>query len=387
MLSRCRPIALAVLGAVFLVASPAPAEAAETASSELVIITEGDVTEGDLYATGVRVLIEGTVDGDLIAFAAEDITVTGQVTGSILGVAPVVQIDGQVGDSVRVSANELGVTGAIEGDLVGAVVSADLAPTSSVGGDALLWAWEVTAAGTIGGDLKGTQRRLDLEGTVTGDVDVTVRHLAVSGPLSVGGDFGYRSPTEAEGMDQLTLGGVVVHKFPTPPNVRVRALGLVARVLAILALVATALLIAWGWPTRTRRAGDIVRSQPIKSWGNGALVMLSPLLLGGLAALVAGLTPASASLPLLVIFVPLVLISAGIVLVLSLVAGIPAALALGEALPGEFGMFGSLLLGAAVVGLLWLVPIVGWLVVVLALPLGLGAWMLSFRAAQAPAEG
>jgi hypothetical protein len=188
-------------------------------------------------------------------------------------------------------------------------------------------------------------------------------------------------------MDQLTLGGVVVHKFPTPPNVRVRALGLVARVLAILALVATALLIAWGWPTRTRRAGDIVRSQPIKSWGNGALVMLSPLLLGGLAALVAGLTPASASLPLLVIFVPLVLISAGIVLVLSLVAGIPAALALGEALPGEFGKFGSLLLGAAVVGLLWLVPIVGWLVVVLALPLGLGAWMLSFRAAQAPAEG
>ncbi len=386
--SRFRSLTVPVFGAIFFLAWASPALAAETASSELVIITEGETTEGDLYAAGVRVLIEGTVDGDLIAFAAEDVTITGEVTGSVLAVAPVVDIDGEVAGSVRVTANDLGVTGTISRDLVGAVFSAVLDPTSEVGGDVLLWALNVSAGGAIGGDLGGTQRRLELEGNVGGDVDVTVGRLTVTGPLRVEGDLGYRSGAEASGLDAAEVGGVVVHKSPVAPNIRVRALGMVARVLTIVALTTIAMLVAWGWPVRTRRAADRVSSQVFRSWGNGALLMLSPLLLGGVAALIAGLAPASASLPLLAIFVPLVLVSLGVVLILSLVAGIPAVLVIGEILGRRrWGMYGSILFGSLVVGIVWLIPVLGWLVVVLVLPIGLGAWMLSFRSEEgAPVE-
>ncbi|MGH8915403.1 MAG: hypothetical protein ACRDZM_12915 [Acidimicrobiia bacterium] len=382
--SLCRQTLFAGLTVLLVVGLSTPARAAETAASELVIITADDDVEGDLYAAGVRVIIEGVVDGDLVAFAAEEIVVSGVVTGSVLAVAPRVELSGEVGEAARVSGNDLDVSGSVGTDLVGAVVSANLDPGSSVAGDLLLWAVNATSAGNVGGNLGGSQRSLEVEGAVGGDVDVSVRSLVVTGPLEVTGDLGYRSTNRAEGLDEATIGGVLVHRAPLPPNIRVRALALLSRLLVVLGLTIGAVLVAWSWPRRTRRAAAIARKQLVRSWGYGAPVMFSPLLLAGLAALLVGLAPATGSLPLLAIFVPLVLVSAVIVLALSLVAGVPAVLALGESLPGHFALYGSILLGSLVLGLAWAIPLAGWLVPLLVLPLGVGAWMLSFRAEPEP---
>ena len=367
------------IAGIFILAGTSPARAAETAASEIVIIPVGDTVTGDLYAAGSRVVVEGTIEGDLIAFAAEEVVISGEVTGSVLAVAPTVTVGGEVAGSVRFTANRVAISGSIGGDLVGAALRVELSPESTIDGDVLVWAFRVAAAGTIGTDLEGTQRTLELAGSVGGDVDVSVNRLIVTGPLEVAGDLGYRSPSEAEGMDQATVGGVVAHKTPLPPNIRVRALGLLTRFLVVLGLTSAALLVAWGWPGRTESAGDRAKSNLWRALGRGALVILSPFILAGIAALIAGLVPASASLPLLAVFAPLILALAGLVLVLSLVAGVPAILALGRALPGERGLYGSVVAGSIVAGILWLIPYVGWLVPLLVLPIGLGSWMLSFQ--------
>jgi cytoskeletal protein CcmA (bactofilin family) len=344
-----------------------------------VIIPEGDSVDGDLYAVASRVAVEGVVDGDLIAFAAEEVVVSGEVTGSVIAVAPVVRVEGVVGGSVRVTSTRVEVSGSVEGDVVGGAVTVELSPESSIDGDVMVWAYRLTSAGMIGADLRGTQRVLELEGTVEGDVDVSVGRLVVTGPLEVGGDLGYRSAAEAEGLEQAEVSGVVAHKTPLPPNIRVRALGVLTRVLVVLGLTSAALLVGWGWPERTRLAGDRARARPWRSWWSGALIILSPFIVAGIAALIAGLTPASAFVPLLAIFAPLVIAMSGVVLVLMLVAGVPAVLAIGRALPGDRGLFGAILLGSAVAGFVWLLPYVGWLVPLVVLPLGLGAWVLAFR--------
>lgn len=370
---------IAGLSMLYLLAVVAPVSAAETASSELVIIREGDTLEGDFYATGVRIIIEGVINGDLTAFAAEEVTISGEVTGSVVAVAPTVTVSGDVGGALRTTANVLEVSGSVGSDLVAAAVGAGLRSGSVVGGDVVVWAVNLEAAGTIGSNLEGTQRTTRVEGTINGDVEISLRRLIVTGALEVAGDFGYRSEIEADGLDQASVGGVTVHKVPLPPNIRIRALGLLARLLAILGLTTAAVLVAWSWPDRTRRAAEQARGQLLKAYGFGAVVMLSPFLLGGVAALIAGLTPAAASLPLLAIFGPLVVATAGVVLVLSLVAGVPSVLALGELLPRKLPLYGSILAGSALVALPWMVPFVGWLVPLLVLPTGLGAWMLSFR--------
>ncbi len=376
---RSRQLILAALTTCFLITLGGTALAAETASSDLVIIPEGETVSDDLYATGLKVLVQGVVDGDLIAFAAEEVVISGQVTGNVIAIAPKVTIEGSVTKSVRATGRELEVTGDIGGDVVAAVAKATFGSSSEVTGDVVIWGLTVNAAGSIGGDLKGTQRRVALEGEVGGDVNLSVGRLSITGPLTVGGDLDYRSGVEASGLDQATVDGAVVHKTPVPPNIRIRALTLLTRMLVVLGLSAAALLVAWGWPERTAKAGGEARARPLKAFGRGALVILTPLLLAGVAGLILALAPASASLPLLAIFVPLILVSAGIVLAMCLVVGIPAVLVLGGLLPGKRGMFGAIALGSLLAGVVWMIPLVGWIVPLVILPWGLGAWLLTFR--------
>jgi len=353
------------------------AVAAETASSDVVIIREDVVVDDDLYATGLRVVIEGRVEGDLIAFAAEEVVIEGVVTGSVFAVTQRVSVSGEVGESLRVSATSVEVSGSVGKDLVVASLRLDVTEDAEIGGDVLVWAWDASVSGTIGGDMTATQRKLELAGSVEGEVKVTVTHLTITGPLTVGGDLAYRSDSPATGLEQADVGGVVVHQTPLAPNIRVRALGLLGRALVALALTATSILVALGWPARTEHAAKRARSNSLRSYGIGFLVIFSPILIIGVGALIVGLAPAAASLPLLAILVPVAVVMAGLVMAFSLVAGAPSVLMLGRLLRANLGTYGAIVAGSAVVSLVWFLPVVGWLVPLTVLPLGAGSWIVA----------
>ena len=375
--SRSRGLALLVSVAFLVAIGGLPAFAAETANSEFVIIQPDDVLEDDLYAGAIQVKVQGTIDGDLVAFAAEEIVIDGRVTGSVTAVAPRVVITGDIDGALRVTSTALVLRGTVGRDLVAATVDVLVGSQSSVERDVQLWAWDAAVLGRIGRNLKGSMSKLVLAGVVEGDVDVSVGQLSVVDELVVGGDLGYRSDRQADGLENAEVVGVVVRKTPVPPNIRVRALGLFGRFMVIVFLTLSAVGVAWGWPDRTRAAVDRVAVSPIKTWAAGALVIFSPFVLAALAALMVALAPASASFPLLAIMAPVVLAALGLVFALSLVAGIPAAGRLGERLFRRLDFYGAMLAGSVVIGLLWLIPWVGWLVPLVILPIGLGGWIFS----------
>jgi cytoskeletal protein CcmA (bactofilin family) len=363
---------------VFAIATPAPA--AETSNSEFVIIQEDETFPDDLYAGAIRVVVDGTLDGDLIAFAAEEIVINGVVTGSVTALSPKVTLKGEVTGSLRMTGNRLDVEGDVGGDVVAAVVSARLAPSSRVDGDVLLWAWDATALGSIGMDLTGTQRNLALAGSIDGDVDVSVTSLTIVDSLTVSGDLGYRSEAEAVGLDMAEVGGAVVDKEVLPPNLRVRAIGLLGRILITIILSVAALSAAYGWPRRTERAIGEAGRNPIGQWLRGAFVLFSPLLAAGVTGLVLGLAPAAVAFPLLALLVPVILALAGVVLALAVVAGAPIAGWVGGVVFKRLDRYGAILAGSLMIGVIWWIPIVGWIVPLIVLPWGLGAWMRSWRA-------
>lgn len=379
MRSLSRTVLAISAGLAILVTTALPAYAAETSNSEYVIVREGDVFPDDLYAGAVGVVIEGTLDGDLIAFAGESVEIDGTVNGSVYAVAPSITVTGEVKGSLRVATNELDVSGTVGGDLVGVARRADLGPSSSVAGDVLLWAWTVTATGAIGADLTGSQRHLDLAGSVGGDVGVSVGRLSVVGPLTVIGDMGYRSRRGADGLEDADVTGAVVHEEPLPPNLRIRALDLLGRFLAVLFLTLAALVVAYGWPDRSYRAIRQVGSSPIRKWLKGALIVFAPLLAVATTALILGLAPTAAAFPLLAVLLPVTLALLGISFALALVAGAPVVGWLGGVLFKRFDMYGSILAGSLLAGVVWFLPVVGWLVPVVVVPLGLGAWMGTWR--------
>ena len=75
----------------------------------------------------------------------------------------------------------------------------------------------------------------------------------------------------------------------------------------------------------------------------------------------------------------MVLAAAGVVMALSLVAGIPAVGRLGTLIYKRDDVYLAILIGSLIAGVVWLLPYVGFLVPLIVLPLGLGGWMLSWR--------
>ncbi len=380
---RSSAVFVLVVAAGLTVSAAAPALAAETAASEFVIIQADDLVGDDLYAGGVKVSVEGRVEGDLVAVAAEEIVISGTVTGSVFAVAPRVTVTGTIGRSLRAAARILIVDGQVGGDVVQMTFDTAFGPDSEISGEVVAWAASMSALGRVGVDIFGSVGSFELAGFVGRDVDVSVSRLSITGPLEVGGDLGYRSKREATGLAKAEVGGTIVKKTPLPQNIRIRALGFLWRFLLAIFLTVAAISVAHSWPARTTEAVRKVGSKMWKSWVYGAGIIALPLLVAVLGAVLIGLAPPSAALPLLFVMIPLVLAISGVVLLVSLVAGVPAVAWLGSKLFSRLDVPGSVVAGSTVVAVLWFLPLVGWLVPLLVLPVGLGAWLRSRPSAMA----
>ncbi|HEX7099548.1 MAG TPA: hypothetical protein VF377_09925 [Acidimicrobiia bacterium] len=384
--TTARRLALAALFAVVLSAGPAlPAGAATRSVSDVVLVDSGSVISDDLYAAGNRVVIAGRVDGDLVVAAYEDVTITGTVTGDVMGVAGKVIVTGNVGESLRVVSPEVRVSGRVGDDVLAAAWSTTV--EGEVVGEATLWAWVAEITGTISGDLEGQMRTLRLHGRVDDNVDVTVRRLFVSPDTSVGSDLGYRSPRPAVGIQEAEVGGAVVHRLPLAPNIRLRALVLLAKlVLGLLAAIA-GLLVIWALPGPASRAIARVRESWWKAWLRGISVLALPLLLVALALVLLRIAPVEAALPLLGVLVPLFIALLGWVLMLGFVA--PAAVFpwLGKIGHPRRGPVRAFIYAAIFVILASLLPWVSWLVVFGLFPVGIGGWVAWPTGDGTPTEG
>jgi cytoskeletal protein CcmA (bactofilin family) len=380
-LSRTAFLVLAVGALSLIVASPAMA--AELASSDFVIVREGITVNDDLYAAALTVRVDGRIEGDLIAVAAERVVINGTVTGSVTVFAPIVEVNGEVGGAVRATANRVTVNGHIAGDLVVTAVVVELSPDSVVIGEMVMWGNRMSSLGTVEGGLFGTMRRLDLAGNFGNSVVVNVGRLTVVDSLTVDGGLAYRSDHDAEGLEMAEVTGTITRRTPLPPNIRVRALVIFARAMIALFLTIAAVATVWNWPDRTVAAADRVAARPFRSWLAGMGVYATPVALVGVMIGMLALAPPVASLPLVAILLPIILAVVAILLAVSILAGVPAVLHLGRRMFRKVGAQGATLGGALVVALIWMIPWVGWLVPLVVLPLGLGGWM----ATQSPQPG
>jgi cytoskeletal protein CcmA (bactofilin family) len=377
--SRSKASILFAASAAVSIGLALPAGAAEIVSSDLVIITEDTVVTGDHYVAANRVLVRGIIDGDLIALAGQDVSIEGEVTGSVTALASEVSVSGIIGGSLRVTSPSVQISGEVSGDVVAVAFGIELVPGGQVGADLVMWAWNAGSHGSVSEDVEGSQRRLELSGDVTGNVRVSADRLSIVDDLRVGGDLTYRSNNGAVGIDLVDADGVVVQQTPMKPNIRVRALALAAKILVSIVLAAMALVVSSVWPERSERAMAGLEAAPFRSFLTGAAVVLSPVLVLGVAVSVLAFAPSSTALPLIAALIPLLFAVMGIVLVASLFAGMPAVAWIGARLKKQTTVAGAVAIGSAVVAILWLIPVVGWIIALLVLAAGMGGWLSTFR--------
>jgi cytoskeletal protein CcmA (bactofilin family) len=149
-----RKFLLVALGLVLMVAfwmpSPGKAQGINFGSS----IPEGQVVDRNLVLNGTDVSIDGTVNGDVLAFG-QTITVNGQVNGTLVAVGQSITINGQVSNSVLAAGVmvEVGEGGQVGRDLYFVGARLTLAEGSAAKRDVNCISLEAQFAGDIGRDL------------------------------------------------------------------------------------------------------------------------------------------------------------------------------------------------------------------------------------------
>jgi cytoskeletal protein CcmA (bactofilin family) len=346
-----------VVLAVILASSIALAQATQLggkvrAGAE-VVVTAGETVQGDLYASGGSVRIEGTVAGDLVAWGGQ-VEVSGEVSDDLIVGSGTVDISGRVGGDARLGAGRVTVGGSVGEDLV--VGSGQLTLTSSgeVGEDVIFGTGQTTIDGRVEGDVLGSTGGYTKRGTVGGTENVSVREREA----------------EAE------------------PTVGDRILDVLQRFLSV---VIVAALLLWLVPRLVEGTSETLRRRPLPSLGLGllglvgfAILVLVAILATVLVAIVLGLLglgglSATAALGLIVALIVLAFL---FFFILAFGAYVAVGLWLGAlALPGGGARrWGALALGVLVVVVLTSLPVIGGLLAFLVAIFGLGALILELNA-------
>lgn len=205
--------------------------AGETRTGNTIEIAQGEVVADDLYVFANKVVVNGTIQGDLVSFSTNLVLgPTGVITGDLIAAGQSLEIEGVVQDDARVAGAVLTIgEGAMIGDdLMSAGFSLETASGSQVGGSLTFGGYQALLAGSVAGDVKFGGNSLDLEGSVGGNAEVDVGSAQANMPFN---PFNFipgmpAVPSVPAGLtlgDNASIGGALVYQAPQeatiPPGV------------------------------------------------------------------------------------------------------------------------------------------------------------------------
>lgn len=366
-----RSLALVLIGLASL-ASVSLTTLASLVTTDQYIVTIDDAIDEDVYVSAVSSTIEGVIDGDLTIFTG-DLLITGEVTGSVTVFSSgsvVIGPTGVVGGSLDGVAVRVTIEGTVVGDMFIVAPSVVISSTGLVGRDGMLFGGTARVEGTVERDVRGRTMRLVVDGSVGGDVDVATQKLEFGPNAVVGGDVLYRSPVEARGASEATIGGTLT-RLPAQSNFVFGIILWLANIVGFLGFIVAGIVVLWVVRATSARATGAVLVHPFKTLAVGiGTVIVFPLLVVVLAMTLVG--------------IPLAVLGVLIGIALFIIGPLPAVTALGNRLLlRKGGLFGAFIAGAVAWRLgIWIVPVVGGLLFVVAMVWGIGGWVLGIAAAR-----
>ena len=351
--------------------APAPAEAQSVEVGDVLTIASGEVREGDLYAAGEAVQVDGRLNGDLVA-GARRILVDGAVDGDVFAAGNTIDLRGPIGDSTRIAGQILTVDTTIDGDLLAGGEELHLTENASVAGGLTAAASLVEIDGTVGRGARVAAGEIIVRGTVNGNANVIADRLDLAPGARITGDLDYRARTPLSPEAAAQVEGDVRYEEPVEdPEDGGGGFGFLFWFWQLLAALLTGIVVV----AALRGVVERLVASIAEETTLGALLGFTAFLLIPVAAVIAIVT--LVGLPIGV--------AAVLLFGLALYAAkLPIAVWIGGRLLGLAGRPGASPYAAMAVGILLLyllfaIPFVGWLFWLAATWLGLGAMVVSGR--------
>jgi cytoskeletal protein CcmA (bactofilin family) len=358
----------------------APVLAADVRSGDTVTVASGEVVDGDLYAVGGDIVINGTVNGDIWA-AGRTITINGTVNGAITIAGQTVIVNGPVARSARLAGQSLVINNNIKTDLVAAGATIDVGNKARIGSDLLFGCGTVNIAGQVDGNIKGGASEITISNGIGGNIKIEVETLTIASTADIQGSLDYTSENEANIQSGAKIGGKVTHQIPEAKK-RAEAAGfwiaaasiasaIMWKILSFVMALVVGIIIIFTARRRIVSLADSIKSNPLSSLGWGALILfVTPI-----AAIIVCCT---------VIGLPVGIISLVLYGIAIYLSQIPVALCIGRLIIGRFRevesrgiMVGTLTTGLAILAILGWIPIIGFLVGLATAIFGLGSLVSS----------
>ena len=366
-----RVASMGVALAIVFGGARAPAEAQSVEVGDVLTIASGEVREGDLYAAGEAVRVDGRLNGDLVA-GARRILVDGRVEGDVFAAANTIDLRGPIGDSTRIAGQILTVDTTIDGDLLAGGEELHLTENASVAGGLTAAASLVEIDGTVGRGARVAAGEIIVRGTVNGDANFIADRLDLAPGARITGDLDYRARTPLSPEAAAQVEGAVRYEEPIEdPEDGGGGFGFLFWFWQVLASLLTGIVVV----AALRGVVERLVASIAEETTLGALLGFTAFLLIPVAAAIAIVT--LVGLPIGV--------AAVLLFGLALYAAkLPIAVWLGGRLLGLAGRPGASPYAAMAVGILLLyllfaIPFVGWLFWLAATWLGLGAMVVAGR--------
>lgn len=325
-----------------------------------IVISANEIIDEDLFVLGRKITINGKVKGDIF-FLAKEIDVNGEVSGDIIGMAQMVTINGTAFDDVRAGAQFVNINGKIIGNATLTGQFINISRISSIGEDLLVGGNEIKIDGVIIGEVRAGGETISMGGEVGKSVILDGREILISQSSNIKGDLKYRAK-KAEIIEGASIQG----KVEKLPIIKVKKSKYLSwkfyfwRFIFMVAGIFVGFIFLKLFPSLSSKAKEEI-SHTWKSLGIGfALLICVPVI--------------SAILAITIVGIPISLILLAIYLIFLYMGRIIFASFIGDKILKKESPFLSLVIGMPIFTVLFALPFVGWLLSLIAISVGLGAF-------------
>ncbi len=332
-------------------------------------IPAGQTRDQSLWLGARSIDIGGTVNGDVIC-GTQTLNISGTVKGDVICGAQTVNISGKVDGSVRVGAQTVNISGSVGRNASIAAQTINIDSRSSIGEDASLAATTIVMNGGVGRDLAIGGADTTLSGTVGRDVQGSVTKLTLTSSAKVKGSIDYTSNTALARASGSAVNGTITRHIPHKKSISFASFlffrGVIALIAGLLALVTGVILTAL-FPQAVHKVSKQGMKRPWLALGTGFVAaIVVPVL--------------SALLMVTIIGVPLGILTLLSWLLIVLTSGLFSAYYLGRRIwSGQKHPVLIVLAGGLVLVILSMIPILGFIVVLLATWMGAGMVLLELK--------
>ncbi len=356
---------------------PVSVFAFEIKTDDSIYVGPNETIEGNLYAVGQAVNIDGKITGDLFCIG-QSINIRGEVAGDVICAGQSVDISGQINGSVRTVGNTINVRGNIAHNLQMFGVNLILSQEGIVGWDTLIAGASTNIDGKIGRSLYGGVANGTINGEINGNVDLSLDSrkqgnptLVISDKAIINGNLTYTDWRDATIGNNANIIGSIIRNQPKEKNdnKNIMAVWAWSKLYSVFAALVIGLVVISLWRKPIIEITDKMLKKPNKAIGWGAVVMLiTPIL--------------SIILIFTLIGLPLAIILFSFWLLAIYLSKIIAGIFIGRNIlektwkKKKDSLIWAMIIGIIICWLIFSIPLIGWLLTLVAIWWGLGgAWL------------